>query len=421
MDYAANIGEALAIIDETALKKGRSGLERMERILSLLGNPERDLKIIHIGGTNGKGSVCAFVSSVLRNAGYKVAVYTSPHVMDFNERFECCGRYITEDEFTGYANEVFKSANQAAEEGMGYPSPFEVITAAAYLFFRDMNPDFAIIEVGLGGRIDSTNTVEKPLITAITEIGLDHTEQLGDTIEKIAREKAGIIKKGIPVVCGVTAAAAVEVIRKIAESEKAEFTNALPLADNIPELLMRGLHQRRNAAVAKAIILDLRSRGIVQIDNIRLDEGLAKTLKIGRYEVLSKDPTIILDAAHNPSGLMTAIDTFNKDKLTSDKSKRILILLGIMVDKDYVSMAKMIAEAFVNRDAFCITTEPESDRALKATKLRDILEESGLNSIAVSDNTSAFKKSEEIKYDIMLCIGSIYLIGKFRSYYINHH
>ena len=248
------------------------GIANMRLLLDALGNPEKKFKVIHVAGTNGKGSVCKFLSEILKKHGYSISVYTSPHLLKYNERFEANGRYITDEEYKFYKNKVKNAIEILQKKGFEAPTLFDELTAIAYLFFKEQNTDFVILETGLGGRLDSTNTIKKPIATIITEIGIDHIKELGSSIESITKEKAGIIKAGVPIITGVTNKKAREIIIEKAKEKKALFIDALPYQSDIPKLEMQGKHQIRNASVAMATIDILDKNGHIKIDrNLTLE------------------------------------------------------------------------------------------------------------------------------------------------------
>lgn len=418
MFIAKTSEEAIEKIHEITAIKGEPGLERMGRVLELLGNPEKDFKIIHVAGTNGKGSTCEFISEILKMSGYSVSVYTSPHLLIYNERFESNNRFITDEEFTLYSNEIFKILSVIEKEGFGLPSQFEILTAIAYLFFKDQRTDFVVLEVGLGGRIDSTNTIE-PLVSVITEIGIDHVTELGNDISKIAYEKAGVIKEGVPVICGVTTKVAKKVIAEEAVEMGAPFVDVSESKCFIPELNMKGEHQIRNAKLAKEVIYTLKDLGAVKTSNEIIDEGLSKARKLGRFEVLQDMPALIIDAAHNSSGIKSALETFDGEHGRAVRTDgEIVLILGFMADKTFNEMIDEIAGFLQDYESIkIIATEPESDRALKAEVLKEKLLRKGFETIAIGDNEDAYDYAMNLRCEYTLCMGSIYLIGNIKYYY----
>lgn len=394
------------------------GLERMNALLEYLGNPEKNFRIIHVAGTNGKGSVCNFISEILKKSGYSVSVYTSPHLIRYNERFESRDRLITDEEFCYYSDMVFETLERLEEKGLGIPTQFERLTAIAYLFFKDQNTDFVILEVGLGGRLDSTNTIENPIVSVITEISKDHIKELGSEIESIAREKAGIIKRGVPVITGVTDLKAMKVIAEESKKNDSCLIDASSYLYMVPILKMRGEHQRRNAAVALSTVNILEKKGYIETDREIVRSAIGNTSKPGRYEVLSADPYLIIDAAHNASGVEAFGKTFNStDSRYLIGKGKLTLITGFMKDKECDKMVDIITEYFSNYDPIIIATEPESDRALGAKELKDKLSLNGFKVYALPNTEKAYEMAKNLGHKVTLCMGSIYLIGDIKYYF----
>lgn len=353
------------------------GLERIQELLKRLENPQKDLKIIHVAGTNGKGSVCRFIYRVLREAGYSVGIYSSPYLEDFNERIECNEKYITDEELEFYSDRASKVAREICNEGVLAPTEFDVVTAVAMMYFADKNPDFVILEVGLGGIADSTNVIENPLATVISSVSMDHMDRLGNTIEEIANEKAGIVKEGVPLISGVTDKRAKDVIKNKAAEKHAPFidttvnnfeiieegldgslVNFEVLGEKFSNLKisMVGLHQVRNAIVAVATLEVLSKNGIITISYDEMKRGILKAKNPGRFEVIKTDPLVILDGAHNEDGVKSFVETVKHDL----KGKRLLTISGMLKDKDYEAMLTSLKEL----DADFVATEPNNPRKL---------------------------------------------------------
>ncbi|MBQ6582413.1 MAG: bifunctional folylpolyglutamate synthase/dihydrofolate synthase [Mogibacterium sp.] len=430
----------IELIHETTRRKGRPGLERFRRLLVLLGSPERELRVLHIAGTNGKGSVVCYLKEILTAAGYRTGVYTSPHVMEYNERFEACGRYMTDEEFVRYGTEVLRYRDQLESEGYGYPSEFEILTAVAFLFYRDQSPDYVILETGVGGRLDMTNIFAEPLITVITQVGFDHMNTLGDTLPEITWNKAGIIKPGVPVVTESPEKEVRQVIQQTAEELGAEVIDTSGFRYSIREperdasgvvtghtvfdaeilgreysgltLTMPGEHQVRNAITAAAAILSICDRGLAEVPERALREGLQNAQVMGRFEILRRDPDLIIDGAHNPSGIDAAVQAVHRQYGEALTGKTMLVLFGCFRDKPYEEMVRLLAEGLPQADY--IATEPVSPRALPAEELASLLRQHGVACEAMPDENDAFAAGAARGYDITLAIGSIYLIGDLR-------
>lgn len=311
----------------------KPGLKRMEWMLEKLGYPEKKLKALHVGGTNGKGSTVAFLRSVLVEAGYEVGTFTSPYIEQFNERISLNGIPISDKEITQLVNIIKPLSDELEQTELGSPTEFEVITAMAIYYFANMNQvDIAIFEVGLGGRFDSTNVIE-PLAAVITNVGKDHTQILGNTLSEIAYEKAGIIKRNIPVFTAVKPEEAIAVIRKEALEKESElyllgkdyqiieyrsknlleeftYTSPLKTMEKL-ELSLLGRHQTENAAGAVSVLLWLNNNGHLNISETTIRSGLRKAGWPGRMELLSIDPPILIDGAHNPEGMRAFAETID--------------------------------------------------------------------------------------------------------------
>ena len=422
---------AIERIHEFARFGSRLGLERMRHLLRLLGDPQKKLRVIHVAGTNGKGSVCRFLYSALRQGGYKAGIFTSPFVVSFYERIEYDGSFITEDELEEITPLVLDAAGEMIAEGEDSPTEFEILTAIAFVFFAGKNPDFVIMEVGLGGLGDSTNAIDEAVISVITSISFDHMEQLGGTIAEIAAQKAGIIKRGCPVVCGAGGEAEAVARERAAELDCPFVSASEVKVENIRvslsgtefdaafhtesfpgmSLSMIGAHQVENAAIAIAVLQTLRETQVVSLDLPQIREGLRKSALPGRVEVICRDPVIIADGAHNPGGaeaLAASMEELFRDK-------RILVIAGMLKDKDIrgiISPLCRFAAAFV-------ATEPDSERKLAAEELAEKIKsiESAMVAAVKPDPSDAMDyaisavKSGE--YDMIVAAGSLYLVGNY--------
>ena len=328
------------------------GLERMKALLAALGDPEAGFRAIHIAGTNGKGSTAVMTASILEEAGYSVGLFTSPHLEDECERVQIWDgthRMIEQAELDSLKERVYsveedvkKTLHNAGLE-YGKLTVFEVYTAAAYLYFAKEQPDYVVLETGLGGRLDSTNTLEKPLVSVITQVGLDHTAQLGNTIFKIAREKAGIIKPGVPVVSQTGDMNTKNIFRRVAAENGSKFIDVSEVADSYRkyELAMKGGHQTRNAATAVEAI---KAAGI-EVSEEAIENGLANAWLPGRFEILNdepgEEPVFIIDGAHNPDAISELVKTYEAFSRTN-KIKRTLVIFGCMKDKNSVRMVQLL-------------------------------------------------------------------------------
>ncbi len=421
----------------------RLGLKNIRKLLKLLGNPEKRLKVIHIGGTNGKGSVGAFLFYILKEAGYKVGFYTSPHLVDFRERIRTSEGLIPKRELTRLV-----SGFRLQASGFNFqPTFFEMTTALALKYFAEQRVDFAILEVGMGGRLDATN-VTRPLVSVITNVDFEHTEHLGKSLRKIAYEKCGIIKEKVPVITAENKKEALRVIEETCRKKKARLyrigeeilikgkglrvkgqgsirkpsithywqtfniSGIKGRYDNL-KISLLGKHQLLNATCALGAVELLRPK--VKITEEKIRKGLARTIWPGRLEVIPitdhRSPiTVILDGAHNVAGaraLKEAIrDSFNY--------KRLILLLGILKDKDIKGILAQLAP-LASR---IIITRPQSPRAEEPEEIAEIAKEYS-GSIVIKE-----KVSQAIEYalscakrrDIVLITGSLYTIGEAKTY-----
>ena len=430
-----NYEEAIEKIHSFHVFGSRLGLERMKKLLELLGNPHENMKIIHVAGTNGKGSVCRYLYSVLEENGYKTGAYFSPYIENFTERIEFDRKEISREDLARYTERAIQGVEQMLALGYESPTEFELVTAIGLLYFAAKKADYVILEVGLGGKGDSTNICDKPVVTAITSISYDHMAQLGNTLELIAADKAGIIKNGVPVVVNVEDAGAFQVILSKAESLNAPLLDASRVRiERMEESLegysfdavltdgkrygdirlgMHGRHQISNAVCALQMIEVMRSCGVEMTDE-RIRTGMREARQKGRFEIMGKDPYLILDGAHNPAGVKALTDTV----LTHFKGKKILLCTGILADKAYGEMA----EEFTRLSADIIVTEVPNPRKMKAKELADAFEAFDLYGkrerklTVIPDYKEAAAHVKEIggDYDLILWAGSLYLIGGVR-------
>jgi len=410
------------------------GLENINYLLYLLGEPHKKLKIIHVAGTNGKGSTCSSISSILQSDGYKVGLYTSPHLVDFTERIKINHKPINRKKVSELLERIKPYIEKVANTpSYGHPTFFEVITSMAFLYFFEEQVDYLVLEVGLGGRLDATNVCE-PLISVITHIDYDHMDKLGNSLEEIAREKGGIIKPEGIVISSNQYEEAYNEIRKIADEKKSliysigrEISYKIVKSDikgvifnlkgiyreykNLHTPLL-GRHQADNAATAITAIEALKIRG-VNITEKAIRVGLEKVKWTGRLEIIQNNPTLVLDGAHNPNGVKVVRDALKE----IFSYHRLILVLAIFADKDYKKMIQIIVP---NADLI-ITTKTESSRA---TSPRIIAKEAAQyidkNKIIVTENipqaiNCALSNSKE---DDLICItGSLYTVGEAKKYF----
>ena len=396
-------------------------LSNINALMKHLGNPHLKFPSIHIAGTNGKGSVAAMLHSILCEAGYRTALYTSPHLVDFRERIRI-GKDSIEKEF------IFDFIQNLKDEidHNGYTF-FEVTTALAFQYFAEKKVDIAVIETGLGGRLDATNVIN-PLVSIITTIGLEHTEYLGDTIPQISGEKAGIVKTGIPTITGVSQPEALEVIKSVCKDRDSELyvvqekSNCNILESSIfgskfnfssetdqfeaLELDLSGEYQVLNASICLNAIHQLRLLGW-KIDDQAIRNGLKKVDWSGRLEVFKKEPLVLLDVAHNPAGIQTLIQSLDR----FFPEKKIIFIFGVMEDKDYHSMLKEICP----KAKFIVLTKPNYKRAAEPEVLEETLKifDTPYEIIPHINQAYLFALKNAKSDDIVCITGSHFTVGGF--------
>lgn len=410
------------------------GLDRMEELLRRLGNPQDDLKVIHVAGTNGKGSVSKYLEEGLSACGYKMGLYTSPYIETFNERIRYDGADISDEDLEYYGQKVVSAAEAMVADGLDSPTEFEVVTAIAFLYFAGRQADITILEVGLGGIGDSTNVVKSPLASVITSISYDHMAQLGSSLAEIAVNKAGIIKTGCPVIANVPQRDAAKIIARKAYAMgsrlydisgiRAAVSDETPFSQKVStelyeksysdvEISMVGRHQAENLKTALATLEILRKSGAVKLDREALYEGLKRARQPGRFEVISEDPLVIIDGAHNEAGAQALQETMAQHFA----GKKILLVAGILADKEIDSIVKFLTKITDH----IIVTEPDNPRKLAAEKLAGHVADFGVAAEAVSDVEAAVHRAKELAdgYDVILFAGSLYLIGDVRRLWRN--
>ncbi len=417
-----NYTEALNYIHSVNWTFCKPGLERIGILCERLGEPQNALRFIHVAGTNGKGSFCSMLSSVLRAAGLRVGLYTSPYIRRFNERMCVNGVPIADEELAELTAKIRPIADAMTDK----PTEFELITAIAFEYFKRHSCDVVILEAGMGGRLDSTNIIRRPLLSVITGIALDHTAYLGDTVEAIAAEKAGIIKDGAPILYGGESREAAEVIRQTAKEKGSPFAsvNYGDLGHVRGDLRgttfdfgsyrdivihMLGMYQPRNAAVVLTAIDLLRARGM-EIPEQAVRQGLAEARWQARFEVLTEDPLMIFDGAHNPQGIHSAVESIRY----YFGQQKVYLLTGVLRDKDYAAIAADLSQVACR--AFTIT--PDSPRALRAAEYAETLSAAGIEAQAydtLADGLVAARTAAKRDGTPLLCLGSLYVYGTLRE------
>lgn len=397
----------------------KPGLGRIKNVLAKVGNPQDELKFVHVAGTNGKGSTCNMMSSILTEAGYKTGLFTSPHVTCFRERIKLNGKMISEDELCSLIDFLLPYACDLTE--------FEFITALAFKWFSEKKCEVVILETGLGGKLDSTNVIGCPLVSVITSISLEHTSILGNTLDSITKEKCGIIKaQGSVVVYPEQDRAVVDLIKKIADQKKNKFimpelSRLTVLSTDINgskfyfdsqyvELGLVGRHQIKNCLVVLSVVEELRSQGFV-IKSSDVLNGIKCLSVPARFEVISRDPLIILDGAHNPGCAKVLSQTLREVM----DSKKLIGIIGVLKDKDYKTLLSELAPLFQK----LYTVSIDNPRSLSSEKLKDEAKafcSDVVSGLSLSGAIQMAKKDCDEKSAIVI-FGSLYLASQFLNNY----
>ncbi len=402
--------------------KSRLGLESVGALCFKCGNPQDKMKFIHVAGTNGKGSTCAFLQCILTDSGLKTGKFISPNMIDICERISIDGKNISKEELDKILSEVETSAKEVEKEKGAMPTQFEIWTAAAFIYFVKQNCDIVVLETGLGGRLDATNIIDAPVISIITKIDIDHIEYLGGTIEKIASEKAGIIKSGSKVITTPNQPEEVfTVLKEAAQGKGAEFIIAQASGNHSHEgmseifelgelknlkINLAGLHQTENASLA------VKAAQLLGIDEKYIRSGLRRARNIGRFEKLSENPTVIFDGAHNLNGTQALVGAINryfpKEKLS--------IIYAAMADKDIdASLHHLKENGFTERAEIFTVSVKDNPRAEVPEKLAEKFRSFGFNATPYDTISEAYKAATD-KNDIVLICGSLYLYKDFTEY-----
>ncbi len=401
------------------------GLERISLLTERLGSPHKKLKFIHVAGTNGKGSTCTALASVLHNAGYRTGLYTSPYVIDFRERIQLGMRMIAPEDLINCTERVKKTIDELSAEGVTI-TEFEAVTAAAFLFYAEKNCDIVVLETGLGGRFDATNIIEAPLCSIITSVSFDHIGVLGDSLGKIAFEKCGIIKKNRPVItCAGQPDEVLQVIKKIAQetssplilrNQEELFVTAsecitgtvVNSCEGSFEIPFPGKHQLENMALVTGAVGVLRENGFV-ISSEAVKKGIESARIPARIEVISKNPLVILDGSHN-DGSTAALGYLVQKHLAG---KKILAVIGMMADKDIKNSLGNLVTSFSK----VIAVEPSNPRSMSCEELAGVISEFGVECTPCKDPVRGVEKAFSVldEFDVLIVCGSLYLAGDVRK------
>lgn len=376
-----NYEEAMNFIQNTNKFGSVLGLDNIRELLERLGNPQDQLRVVHIAGTNGKGSTLAFLAGIFRESGYRAGRYVSPASFSYEERFRINEENISKKDLCFYMEKIKNVAEEMVKDGLSHPTMFEIETALSFLYFLDKKVDVVLLETGMGGRLDATNVVKKPIATVIASIGMDHMQFLGDTLEKIASEKAGIIKEGCPVISYDNTKEVNEVIKNKAKQmhAKVTFVNSAGIRvfqeslngesfsyrssdgrwyEKI-EIPLLGRHQINNAALALETLNVIKN--YYCISDFQTEDGMRKTIWRGRIEILEREPMVICDGAHNPDGAKSLL-SFLQNNFTN---QRLIYIMGVLSDKDYEQMVQILAPSADK----IYTVAPDNPRALSSREL----------------------------------------------------
>ena len=416
-----NLNEALSYIHGLYRKGSVPGLHRMREMMEKMGNPQKKLKFIHIAGTNGKGSTAAMTASILTKAGYKTGLFTSPFIYRFHERMQICGEQISDEDVVAMV-EYTKGFAETMED---ITTEFEFVTCMAMEYFARQQCDIVVLEVGMGGLIDATNIIDTPEVAVVTNIGLDHTDFLGDTLEKIAANKAGIFKEGGHAVVyrgtpGVEAVYEQICAEKNISLRKADFDSIQLISHGLEgqifscgsrkELVLPllGDHQLHNASVVLSIADTLVDLGW-NITEAHIRDGIRDVSWPGRFDIVARDPLFIIDGGHNPQ----CIDALVKNIADYLAGHRLIALVGVLADKDYGEMFRPVMEYVT--EFVCVT--PDNPRKLPAAELAEHLQRAGAKAVPCATVAEGVAKARELAgpQGTVLCFGSLYTIGDIKD------
>ncbi|WP_130807447.1 bifunctional folylpolyglutamate synthase/dihydrofolate synthase [Senegalia massiliensis] len=425
-----NYNKALEFIHGTRKFGSKLGLDNIKKLLELLGNPHDKLKFIHIAGTNGKGSTTSFISSILFESGYKVGAFTSPYLEVFNERIRINNQNISDKRLSEVTLKVKEKVEQMLMEGYNHPTEFEIVTAIAFVYFLEEKTDIIALEVGLGGRYDSTNIIGKPLISVITPISLDHMDILGDTIEKIAYEKAGIIKENSKVISYTQQNEAHNVLVNVSKEKRSEIMfldfNDISIDEcndkgsvfNIShkdktygnlKINLIGKYQVYNASLAVKTLLILNDNNEINISEENIRKGLENTAWMGRLEIINNNPKVVIDGAHNEAGAKSLVE--NIENLF--EFNKLILLVGMLKDKE---VDKILSIVIPHADNI-IVTKPRVPRAMSSKDLAKKINKINQKVVSEESIEQAIKLcfDEYNEGDLIVASGSLYLIGEVRK------
>ncbi len=425
-----NYNETLNRIHSLNKFGSRPGLDRVRKLLTLMGNPQDSLHFVHVAGTNGKGSTCQMISSVLCESGYRTGLFISPFITDFCERIQLDGVPIPREDLSSVAEYVFSLSDKLYDEGV-IITEFEFVMCVAFEYFRRTECEIVVLEVGLGGELDCTNVIEPPVCAVITKIGLDHTDILGDTIGDIAQQKCGIIKSGTCVVSSQQTEEALEVICRTCKERQTPLVVSDPAELKLHQDSLEGLefeyegrmlriglvgeHQLENAATALKVIDVLSEKGYEKITRNSIREGLGKAENPARFECMATDPEVIIDGAHNPDG----VGAFCQGVRRYLGDRQGVLVLGMLRDKDSRTSIELLRGLFET----VYTVPINNPRALSASELAQLASEHFDRVFAADSTEEGFLKAYERakQQESFLCVcGSLYMAGEIRPYIMKY-
>ena len=425
-----NYKEAVNYIDRLQMFAKKHSLDHTRVFLSYLGMPQREKKIIHVAGTNGKGSVCRYLQALLTGEGKKTGLFTSPHLVTIRERIRIGEEMISEEQFVRKFEEVRKAAGEMEKEGLGHPTYFEFLFGMAMKFFDEEEAEYIILETGLGGRLDATNSIEHPVLTVITSIGMDHTEILGDTIEKIAAEKAGIIKPGVPLICDATDEKALGVLKKTAENAGAECREISENAFKIMKITGKDLEFSTSNRYDDTAMWKLPTTASYQPMNAVLaleamkrlvKEPTASWRKIlettswkGRMEEAL--PGIVLDGAHNMPAVRALAKSIRMQEKFRSPDGKLIVLFSAVKEKDYHEMIRFVCRE-IPADLIVVTKIPD-ERGVNPGELQKDFAQWTDSRVVVKDTVKeacSYVTACKREQDQVYCFGSLYLVGEMET------
>ena len=429
--FIMNYQECRAYIDDSAKYGSVLGLDNMREMLDRLGNPQDAVPYVHVAGTNGKGSVIAYLYTTLTRVGYKVGRYISPTLYSYRERLEIAGEKISQEDFAKYVTEISRSIDQMTAVGMNHPTPFEIETAAAFLYFKEENCDLVLLETGMGGNLDATNIVKNTKLAVLVSISMDHMSFLGNTLGEIAEKKAGIIKPDSHMVTVKQQPEAETVIRRVCEEQNVPYEVAdrdcakvleasitgqtFLYKDEKYTISLAGAYQKENAVAALRALEILNEQGYPTTLRQRQD-GLKRTTWPGRFALLGTKPDFVVDGAHNPA----AADMLAASIERYFKGKRIIYIMGMFRDKDY---RKVIQKTEKYADTILTIAAPDNPRALTPQELADAVREFHSDVRAFDDIESAVAEAYRLagKEDVIIAFGSLAFLGDLTEIIRKHN